>query len=325
MVTFSRPGVQSIVPVAGVGEEQVLDAAASAELRSEHPLGKAIVAYVRARGGIIQEPERFDYTPGRGIAAQVDGATVLVGNTALMNERGVAAPSSLTHEKVAASDVFMARAGQILGVIAVADTVRPEAKEAIDALNSMSVRTVLLTGDSRGVAEVVAAKLDVKEVVAEALPEEKLERIKISVKNDRRTVCHGRRGRERCPGPGRGERRRRDGVRDGCGAGKRGRRSAWQRSGPFRGDAANGPTGSTDNLAELCRHARCRCARHRPCRFWHARAFARSLYPCHLGIDVHSQLRAVVAAKPHPGSAKGSVGDSLIRWRSAALRLLRPY
>ena len=82
MVTFSRPGVQSIVPVAGVGEEQVLDAAASAELRSEHPLGKAIVAYVRARGGIIQEPERFDYTPGRGIAAQVDGATVLVGNTA---------------------------------------------------------------------------------------------------------------------------------------------------------------------------------------------------------------------------------------------------
>jgi Cd2+/Zn2+-exporting ATPase/Cu+-exporting ATPase len=87
------------------------------------------VAYVRARGGTIQEPERFDYTPGRGIAAQVDGATVLVGNTTLINERGVVMPSSLTHEKEASSDVFVARAGQILGVIAVADTVRPEAKE----------------------------------------------------------------------------------------------------------------------------------------------------------------------------------------------------
>jgi Cd2+/Zn2+-exporting ATPase/Cu+-exporting ATPase len=188
-LTFGRPEVQSIVPVAGASEEQVLDAAASAEFRSEHPLGKAIVAYVRARGGTIQEPERFDYTPGRGIAAQVDSATVLVGNTALMNERGVVMPSSLMHEKEVSSDVFVARAGQILGVIAVADTVRPEAKEAIDALNSMNVRTFLLTGDSRAVAEAVAAQLGIREVVAEALPEEKLARIRGFVNNDRRTVA----------------------------------------------------------------------------------------------------------------------------------------
>jgi Cd2+/Zn2+-exporting ATPase/Cu+-exporting ATPase len=106
-----------------------------------------------------------------------------------MNERGVAVPSSLTHERVAASDVFVARAGQILGVIAVADTVRPEAKKASDALNSMSIRTVLLAGDSRAVAEAVAAKLGIKEVVAEALPEEKLAHIRVFVHNDRRTVA----------------------------------------------------------------------------------------------------------------------------------------
>jgi Cd2+/Zn2+-exporting ATPase/Cu+-exporting ATPase len=188
-LTFGRPEVQSIVPVAGSSAEQVLDAAASAELRSEHPLGKAIVDYVRAKGGTIQEPVRFDYTPGRGIAAQVDGATVLVGNTALMIERGVTVPASLTHDKMATSDVFVARAGQILGLIAVADTVRPEAREAIDALNEMGLRTVLLTGDSRAVAEAVAGQLGIKEVVAEALPEEKLARIKVFAKNDRRTVA----------------------------------------------------------------------------------------------------------------------------------------
>ena len=79
----------------GCERGEILDAAASAELRSEHPLGKAIVAYVRAQGRPIREPERFDYTPGRGITALVDGATVLVGNAALMQDGGVAVPSSL--------------------------------------------------------------------------------------------------------------------------------------------------------------------------------------------------------------------------------------
>jgi heavy metal translocating P-type ATPase len=188
-LTFGRPEVQCIVSAEGVSAEAILAAAASAEVRSEHPLGKAIVAYVRAQGRPIREPERFDYTPGRGITALVDGATVLVGNAALMQDRGVAVPSSLKHDKEAASDVFVARNGQIFGVIAVADTVRPEAKEAIDALNNMSIRTVLLTGDSKAVAEAVARQLGIKEVVAEALPEEKLERIRIFVKGDGRVVA----------------------------------------------------------------------------------------------------------------------------------------
>ena len=188
-LTFGRPEVQRIVSAEGMSTEEILDAAASAELRSEHPLGKAIVAYVRAQGRPIREPERFDYTPGRGITALVDGATVLVGNAALMQDGGIAVPSSLRHDKEAASDVFVARNGQVLGVIAVSDTVRPEAKGAVDALNKMGIRTLLLTGDSRAVADAVARQLGISEIVAEALPEEKLARIRAFVKGDGRVVA----------------------------------------------------------------------------------------------------------------------------------------
>jgi len=188
-LTFGRPEVQRVVSSGSAGAGEILDAAASAELRSEHPLGKAVVAYVRGLGRPITEPERFDYTPGRGITARVDGATVLVGNAALMQDGGVAVPSSLRHDKEAASDVFVARNGQILGVVAVSDTVRPEAKGAIDALNKMGIRTLLLTGDSRAVADAVARQLGITEIVAEALPEEKLARIRGFVKGDGRVVA----------------------------------------------------------------------------------------------------------------------------------------
>jgi P-type Cu+ transporter len=188
-LTFGRPEIQRIVQAAGVGIEKILDAAASAELRSEHPLGKAIVAYVQALGRPIREPERFDYTPGRGITALVDGVVILVGNAALLQDRSITIPASLRHDQEAASDVFVARDGLILGVIAVADTVRPEAKGAIDALNKMGLRTILLTGDSRAVAEAVGHQLGVREIVAEALPEEKLLRIKVLVNGEGNVVA----------------------------------------------------------------------------------------------------------------------------------------
>jgi Cd2+/Zn2+-exporting ATPase/Cu+-exporting ATPase len=188
-LTFGRPEVQCVVSASSLSADTILDAAAAAELRSEHPLGKAIVAYVRGLGHPIREPERFDYTPGRGIAALVGGVTVLVGNRALMQERSIDLPASLSHNQEAASDVFVARDGQLLGVIAVADTVRPEAKEAIDALNKMGIRTILLTGDSKAVAAAVARQLGIHEVVAEALPEDKLARIRTLVKADGRIVA----------------------------------------------------------------------------------------------------------------------------------------
>jgi len=177
-LTFGRPEVQVIVPAEGLSSDEVLDAVAAAEARSEHPLGQAIVAYARDQGRPIVEPERFDYTPGRGITAVVGGATVHVGNRALMTDRGVGVPAGLAAGVEAASEIFVARDGRLLGAIAVADTVRPEAKRAIEALGRMRLRTVLLTGDTRAVADAVARSLGIGDVEADLLPDEKLARIR---------------------------------------------------------------------------------------------------------------------------------------------------
>ena len=184
-LTFGRPEVQTVTPAKGVSPDAVLDAAAAAESRSEHPLGQAIVSYARAKGRIISEPERFDYTPGRGISAAVDGEEVLVGNRALMIERGITLPTALTGNIEAASEIFVALGGQLLGQIVVADTVRPEAKRAVEALGRMRIRTILLTGDTKAVAAAVAHSVGIGEFEASLLPEDKLGRIKDLVSRGR--------------------------------------------------------------------------------------------------------------------------------------------
>jgi len=188
-LTFGQPEVQGILPAEGASTQELLAAAAAAELRSEHPLGKAIVAYAQTQGLRVQEPARFHYTPGRGIAAEVDESTVLVGNAAWMQDRGLLVPSSLQNGRAGAATVFVARDSAILGVIAIADTVRREARQAILALNEMGLRTLLLTGDIRSVAEDVARQLGISEVAAECLPEEKLARIRTLVGGEKRIVA----------------------------------------------------------------------------------------------------------------------------------------
>ena len=190
-LTFGRPEVQVVVPVAGFSVEDVLDAAAAAELRSEHPLGKTIVAYAQSMGRGVAEPEHFAYTPGRGIMAQIGGSTVLVGNLLWMKEKKIAVPSSLGHGGEATSEVYVARDGVLLGAVAVADTVRPEAKRAIEALNSMKIRTILLTGDAMPVAQAVGKSLGITEIEAGLLPEDKLDRIQALVRQKRTVAMVG--------------------------------------------------------------------------------------------------------------------------------------
>ena len=184
-LTFGRPEVQTITPVEGASAEAVLDAAAAAESRSEHPLGQAIVSYARAQGRDIAEPERFDYTPGRGIAASVSGAEILVGNRQLMSGHGIVMPAALARQSEAGSEILVARNGELLGQITVADTVRPEARGAVEALGRMRLRTILLTGDTEAVARSVAGTLGIKEYEAGLLPEDKLARIKELVSGGR--------------------------------------------------------------------------------------------------------------------------------------------
>ena len=196
-LTYGRPAVQRVLTVAGVSPETVLDAAAAAEQRSEHPLGQTIVAHARAQKRPVVEPDRFSYTPGRGIAAELAATTVLVGNRAWMRERGVVMPDAsgtgIGRETAAsaASEVFVARDGRLLGAIAIADAVRPEGQRAVAALGRMGIRTILLTGDTRSVAEAVARSLDIREVEADLLPEDKLERVKALVAASRTVAMVG--------------------------------------------------------------------------------------------------------------------------------------
>jgi Cu+-exporting ATPase len=184
-LTFGRTEVQSIVPAAGVSEAEVLVAAASAEVRSEHPLGKAIVTLARARNHSLQEPEEFDYVPGRGIKAIVNGATILVGNRRLLTDHAIEVPRNVAAGADSSSEAFVARDGRFLGAIVIADTVRPEARRAIEALNRMGIRSVLLTGDTLPVGEMVARALGINEVEADLMPEKKLARIRSLVASGR--------------------------------------------------------------------------------------------------------------------------------------------
>jgi heavy metal translocating P-type ATPase len=182
-LTYGRPEVTSVIPADGASVTDVIDAAASAEVRSEHPLGKAIVARALADGRKILEPERFDYQPGRGITATVNGATIVVGTRALMGERGINLSSAADLD--ATSAVHVARAGEYLGTIAIADAIRPEAKKAIEEFDRVGIRTVLLTGDTEPVARKVGQALRIAAVEAGLLPEMKLARIKSLVASGR--------------------------------------------------------------------------------------------------------------------------------------------
>lgn len=190
-LTYGEPEVRTLIPVAGVDATALLDAAASAELRSEHPLGKTIVQYAKAQERSPKEPERFGYTPGRGIDATVDGELVLVGNQALMQAHGIALPSDLLVGHPEASEVFVARGGALLGAIVIADGVRPEARQAITAIHAMGIKTILLTGDAQPVADSVARQLGIVEVAANLLPEDKRERVKQLVASGRKVAMVG--------------------------------------------------------------------------------------------------------------------------------------
>ncbi|MEK9282763.1 cadmium-translocating P-type ATPase [Bradyrhizobium sp. ISRA442] len=184
-LTLGKPDVQQVMPAQGTSANAVLAVAAAAELRSEHPLGRAIVAYARRQGCDIAEPSSFAYIPGRGILARVNDHVVLVGNQALLADNGVKVQGSAAGDAEAGAEVFVAQDGCLVGSIVVADTVRPEAQRAVATLHGMNIKTVLLSGDTRRVASAVGAKLGVEEIEAELLPEEKLSRIRKLVAQDR--------------------------------------------------------------------------------------------------------------------------------------------
>jgi Cd2+/Zn2+-exporting ATPase/Cu+-exporting ATPase len=189
-LTFGRVEVQVLRPAPGVTESELLEAAATAERRSEHPLGKAIVARATALDLPTFEPEEFHYTPGKGVAARVNGGEVFVGNATWLAEHSITASDGELRDRYS-GEVFVARDGRFLGAIRFADEVRPESQMAVASLRELGLRTVLLTGDAAGVATQVGVRLGVDETAAELLPEAKLERVRALVESGRVVVMVG--------------------------------------------------------------------------------------------------------------------------------------
>jgi heavy metal translocating P-type ATPase len=175
-LTVGRPEIREIRPARGVTDRAVLEAAAIAERRSEHPLATAIVRAADAGRLPSVEPETFEYTPGRGIVARTNGEDILVGNRAFVESQGLSPDALPPGREVphAASEVFVARGGTLLGSILIADGIRAEAPDAMRALRRLGIRTVLLTGDTQAVATAVANALQLDDVQAGLLPDEKV-------------------------------------------------------------------------------------------------------------------------------------------------------
>ncbi len=161
-------------------QNAVLRLAAAADRRSAHPLAKAVVSAAGSRGIAVPEPELFEQLQGRGVKATVEGRIVLVGNAALLRESGVALDADLPSDaaKDGRTPVHVAIDGRFAGVIFIADTLRPGAKEALAELKASGIqRVVMLTGDNAATAQAVAAALGVDEVRAELMPEDKVSAI----------------------------------------------------------------------------------------------------------------------------------------------------
>ena len=173
-LTLGEPQIVAVHPAAGgTTNAQLLEAAAIAELPSEHPLGKAVLARARAEGLAPPDPDHFSYTPGKGIVCSLGGEAIVVGNRTLLEREGIALLGV-----DAASTVLVARGGRFLGALEVADVVRPEAAGAIAEIRRMGMRTILLTGDATSIAQEVGTRLGVDEVLAELLPDQKLDKVR---------------------------------------------------------------------------------------------------------------------------------------------------
>jgi heavy metal translocating P-type ATPase len=172
-LTFGTPELLEVLPAPGITADYLLRTAAIAESRSEHPVAKAILRKAAQLGVTYDDPEKFENQPGKGISAICEGEEVLVGTGNFLAERGMQPVNGTAN--LAGSRILVARGGRFLGALLIADRLRPEAKEAIRSLKSMRLRTVLLTGDSKAVAENVGAELGVDEIASELLPEQKLE------------------------------------------------------------------------------------------------------------------------------------------------------
>jgi len=181
-LTRGEPVVTDVISAHSLSREEVLQLAASAEHSSEHPLGEAVVKAALEKKVELSPFSDFNAIPGQGIEASVQGKKLFLGNLKLMEERGL----SLNGLEKKATELlkqgktlmFLGRNSQVAGIIALADTLKPGAKAALQALHKMGIETAMLTGDNRRTAEAIAREAGIDRVLAEVLPEHKAGEVK---------------------------------------------------------------------------------------------------------------------------------------------------
>jgi len=181
-LTKGQPSVTDIWESNGYKKQEILRYAASAEKGSEHPLGEAIVNRAKEENIPLISPEDFRAIAGHGIEAVIDGRSIIMGNLKLMRERGI--PLDGLEKKAeefsnqGKTPMFVAIDNQAAGIIAVADTLKENSREAVEALHRMGIEVIMITGDNRRTAEAIARQIGIDRVLAEVLPEVKADEVK---------------------------------------------------------------------------------------------------------------------------------------------------
>jgi P-type Cu+ transporter len=177
-LTRGKPSVTDIIALSALGEDEILRLAAIAESGSEHPLGQAVVNYAKEKGIMVSNPDSFEAISGHGLRARYADHTILIGNRKLMHDNNNLVNKDVdlklnTLETQGNTATLVAVDNKIAGIIAIADTVKDSAKQAVDLLKSMGTEVVMLTGDNERTAKAVASKLGIDKVIAQVLPQEK--------------------------------------------------------------------------------------------------------------------------------------------------------
>lgn len=176
-ITQGKPQVKEVVFVAK-DQERILDYILSCEKQSEHPLAQALVSYAQKQGAKYIEPKSFASYAGLGIEANINGSSVLAGNTKLMEQNGIDIKDYANYAQKGGTAVYMSQDGQLAAVFLITDTLKHNAKAAIQELNNIGIKTFMLTGDTSHAAAMTAAEVGIKEYIAEVLPAQKEEHIR---------------------------------------------------------------------------------------------------------------------------------------------------
>jgi Cu+-exporting ATPase len=182
-ITKGQPEVRTIISLnQKYSEEDLLQLAASVEKGSEHPLGEALTAEAGNRGLALKKPERFFALAGKGVQAEVDGVTVRIGNAKMIEEAGLAikAMGEVIEEieNQAQTPIFISADDELIGIVGIADAIKPTSPKAVELMNANGLETIMLTGDNQHTADVIGKMAGVQSVIAEVLPGEKTDAVK---------------------------------------------------------------------------------------------------------------------------------------------------